>query len=69
MRRLLVYKPAAQRELANIVSQLVQLPDDFALAPPLWETSRSEDRAGFYLRWGAVAALGVVFIVLIGMMG
>jgi hypothetical protein len=47
----------------------VQLPDDFALTPPLWETSRSENRAGFYLRWGAVAALGVVFIVLIGMMG
>jgi hypothetical protein len=58
-----------QRELANIVSQLVQLPDEVALVPPLWETSRSEDRTGFYLRWAAVAALGVVFIVLIGMMG
>ncbi len=58
-----------QKELANIVSQLVQLPDEVALVPPLWETSRSEDKLGFYLRWGAVAALGVVFIVLVGMMG
>ena len=58
-----------ERELANIVGQLVQMADDPPLARPLWETNRSESKQGFYLRWGAVTILAVITVVLIGLMG
>lgn len=58
-----------ERELTNIVGQLVQMADEPPLARPLWETNRSESKQGFYLRWGAVTILAVVTVVLIGLMG
>jgi hypothetical protein len=58
-----------ERELTNIVGQLVQMADDPPLARPLWETNRAESRQGFYLRWGAVSVLAVATVVLIGLMG
>lgn len=58
-----------QRELANIVTQLVGMADEPPLGRPLWETNRSESKLGFFLRWGTVAVLAVVTVVLIGLMG